>query len=80
MECLKNIEIREPDRSSLPFHPVLQFKFEQLNLSAECMTENEIDEQIDQLIGHIEQLRKEAKAKLKESIKKHDELFKGKTK
>ena len=76
MECRKKIEIKEPDKNSLPFHPTLQFQFEQLNLSAECVNENEIDEQINQLIKHIEQLRKEAKTKLNASIKRHDKLFK----
>lgn len=75
MECDKIIEIKEPDKNSPPFRPILQFQFKQLNLSAECMNENEIDEQIDQLIYHVEQLRKEAKIKLKNSIKRHDDLF-----
>ena len=75
MECDKIIEIKEPDKKSPPFRPILQFQFKQLNLSAECMNENEIDEQIDQLIYHVEQLRKEAKTKLKNSIKRHDDLF-----
>lgn len=80
MECRKKIEIKEPDKNSLPFHPILQFQFEQLNLSAECMNENEIDEQINQLIYHVEQLRNEAKIKLNTSIKKHDKLYKRKAK
>ena len=75
MQCDKIIEIKEPDKNSFPFRPILQFQFQQLNISAECMNENEIDEQINQLIFHVEQLRKEAKTKLKNSIKKHDDLF-----
>ena len=75
MECDKIIEIKEPDKKSSPFRPILQFQFKQLNLSAECMNENEIDEQIDQLIYHVEQLRKEAKIKLNNSIKRHDDRF-----
>ena len=76
LECRKKIEIKEPDENSLPFHPILQFQFEQLNLSAECMNEGEVDEQINQLIDHVEQLRKEAKIKLNTSIKKHNKLYK----
>ena len=76
MECEKKIEIKEPDKNSTPFRPILQFQFNQLNLSAECMSEDEIDEQIKQLIYHVEQLRKEAKIKLKNSIQRHDDLFK----
>jgi hypothetical protein len=75
MECDKIIEIKEPDKNSPPFRPILQFQFKQLNLSAECMNENEIDEQIDQLIYHVEQLRKDAKIKLKNSTKRHDDIF-----
>lgn len=80
MQFNDNIQIKEPDTDSLPFRPILQFRFEQLNLSAECMNEDEIDGQVNQLINRVEQLRKDAKKKFKNSIKKHDDLFKNKVK
>jgi hypothetical protein len=75
MEFDYEIKVKEPDKNSLPFQPILQFQFKQLNLSAECINENELDEQINQLIDRVEQLRKEAKIKLNNSIKRHDDLF-----
>ena len=76
MECSKKIEIREPDETSLPFSPILQFRFTQLNLSAECLNEKEIDEQINQLIYHVEKLRNKAKKEFKSAMERHDVLFK----
>ena len=74
MQFNSDIQIRESDKDSLPAPPTIQFRFEYS--SALCTYEGEIDGQVEQLINHVKQLGKDAKIKLKNSIKKHDDLYK----
>ena len=57
------------------FPPYVIFRIRQLNMTPNCMTENEIDEQINALIKNVEELRKKAKKKLKTAKLKHDKLL-----
>lgn len=75
MECELNIEVNEPKAGDMPFPPFVTFRFEQLNITPYCMTEMEIDEQVDMLLSEIESLRKESKKALKNAKKRHDALL-----
>ena len=60
MEC--DFNINALDGPSII--PSIQFKLIQLNYSAICFTNSEIDFQVDQLIRNAEMMRKKAKKKL----------------
>ena len=75
MQCHFEFEVTEPNETDMIFHPHLKFKFVQLNMTPELITDGEIDFQADQLIKEIGKMRKEAKNKLKQAIKRHDKLL-----
>ena len=75
MECTFEIEVAEPKKGEMLFRPYVSFRIKQLNLTPQCMTDREIDEQIDALIRDIKNLGKSAKKKLKNSKARHDKLL-----
>lgn len=75
MECTFDIEVNEPDGTGTLFRPYVSFRIKQLNPSANCMTDMEIDDQVNMLIAETERLRKKAKKVLKEAQTRHDELL-----
>jgi len=72
MECTFEIEVAEPKKGEMLFRPYVRFRIKQLNLTPQCMTDREIDEQIDALIRELKNLGKSAKKKLKDSNARHD--------
>jgi len=74
MECTFDIVVKEPDSINFIFKPSVKFSLTQLNLTPECMTDNEIDFQIDELINNAEELRKGVKKKLKDAKSRHDKI------
>ncbi len=75
MECKFDIEVIEPDKSDILFRPSIKFRIIQLNMAPECMTDGEIDYQVDNLIRDIEKLRLTAKKKLKDAQSRHDKIL-----
>lgn len=75
MECTYEIEVAEPKKGEMMFRPYVNFRITQLNLTPECMTDREIDEQIDALIREVKNLGKSAKKKLKDANARHDKLL-----
>ncbi len=75
MECTFDIKVAEPQKNDMLFKPHINFRIKQLNMTPNCMTEMEIDEQIDFLIRDVAKLRKKAKKKLKEAKLRHDKLL-----
>lgn len=75
MECKFNIEVEEPKSGDMLFRPYVSFRLEQLNVTPQCMTDKEIDEQVNMLIKEAEALRKKAKKALKVAQTRHDELL-----
>ena len=75
MECTFDIKVAEPQKNDMLFRPYINFRIKQLNMTPNCMTEMEIDEQIDLLIRDVAKLRKKAKKKLKEAKLRHDKLL-----
>lgn len=80
MECSFDIKVTEPEKNGMLFRPFINFRMVQLNLTPNCMTEREIDEQVDMLVRETERLRKKVKNDLKKAISKHDQLTAGKRK
>lgn len=79
MECELNIEVKEPKKGDYPFPPFVTFRFEQLNATPHCMTELEIDEQLNMLLSEVESLRKKSKKALKDAKNRNDKLFRSNT-
>lgn len=75
MECSFEIEVQEPDGTTILFRPYVTFRIHQLNMTPKCMSDEEIDYQVNSLIERVEDLRKEAKKKLKDAISRHDQLI-----
>lgn len=75
MECRFEIKVTEPKEDDLLFQPFVRFRLEQLNLTPQCMTDGEIDYQVDTLIREAEKLRKKAKKSLKDAETRHDALL-----
>lgn len=80
MECNYEIEIIGPKAKDKLFKPYVKFRFVQLNTSIDCMTDQEVDNQIDQLIYKIEELRKQVKKKLKSGKLNHKKIIEDKMK
>jgi len=78
MEFDSKIKVYEPDDAGPVFRPYVRIKIEQLNMSLKCITEKEIDLEIDCLLKEVERLRKEAKKKLKLAKSRHDEIINSK--
>lgn len=76
MECDFEIELSEPQEGSLMFRPYVIFRLIQLNKTPQCMTDREIDEQVNQIIRNAEELGKKAKKVLKDAISRHDDKLK----
>ena len=74
MQCSFDIEVKEPDSSGMLFQPYITFRIRQLNMTPQCMTEGEIDYQINALIKKVEELRKTAKKKLNAAQSRHDNI------
>lgn len=75
MECKFDIEVLEPDTSDILFQPYIKFRIIQLNMTPECMTDGEIDYQVDNIVRDIEKLRRTAKKKLKDAQSRHDKIL-----
>lgn len=75
MECTFEIEVAEPKKGETMFRPYVNFRIKQLNLTPQCMSDREIDEQIDLLIRDVKKLGTAAKRKLKDAIARHDQLL-----
>jgi hypothetical protein len=75
MECRFEIKVIEPKKDDVMLRPYVKFRLEQLNLTPNCMTDKEIDYQVDALIKEAEKLRKKAKKSLKDAQTRHDELL-----
>lgn len=75
MVCTFEIEVAEPKKGEMMFRPYVNFRIKQLNLTPECMTDREIDEQIDLLIRDVKKLGTAAKRKLKDAMARHDKLL-----
>ena len=75
MECDYEIEVIEPKNDDMMFRPYVMFRLKQLNLTPKCMTDGEIDYQVDAVIREAEKLRKKAKKSLKDAQKRHDDLL-----
>jgi hypothetical protein len=78
MECKLDVNVYGPEEKGMLFRPYVLFRIEQLNLTPQCMTDIEIDEQVNMLIRDVEKLRKKAKKALKEALSRHDELLRRK--
>lgn len=74
MECIFDVDVKEPDSIDLLFHPSVKFRLKQLNMTPGCMTNDEIDFQINELIKNVEKLRKTVKKKLKDAKSRHNEI------
>jgi len=74
MECAYEIEVAEPKKGKM-FRPYVNFRIKQLNLTPQCMSDREIDEQIDLLIRDVKKLGKSAKKKLKDANARHNKLL-----
>ena len=66
------LRVEEPTASGVLDRPWVTFKVRQLNQAPRCMSEQEIDEQVDALIGEVERLRKDAKKQYKAARARHD--------
>ncbi len=75
MQVHFGIEIVEPKKGDQLFPPQIRFQLSMLNVSAICLTDQEIDEQIRYLQVEVEKLAKQAKKKLKAAKKRHDALL-----
>ena len=75
MECDHEIFVNCPDEGTIIFRPYVKFRLIQLNMTAECMNDREIDEQISLLMREVKNLQRKAKASLKKAIAKHDALI-----
>ncbi len=75
MECNFEIKVNEPKIDDMMFAPYVQFRLVQLNLTLRCMTDREIDSQVDLIIKEAKKLGKKAKKSLKDAQKRHDELL-----
>ncbi len=75
MECTYEIEVAEPKKEEMPFRPYVIFRIKQLNLTPECTSDREIDEQIDLLLRDVKKLGTAAKRKLKDAMARHDQLL-----
>lgn len=75
MECTFEIEVAEPKKGEMMFKPYVNFRIKQLNLAPQCLSDREIDEQIDQLMREVKKLGKSAKKKLKDANARHDKLL-----
>ena len=80
MECKFEIDVKEPDATGMLFRPYIEFRIIQLNMTPNCMTDGEIDYQINELINKVEKLRKTAKKKLKAAQSRHDKIVSEKRK
>lgn len=80
MECKFKIEVNEPKSTDVLFKPYVNFRVTQLNMSSICMTDNEIDYQVDELIKQIEDLRVEVKDKLRLAQSNHSKIIEDKMK
>ncbi len=74
MEYKFDIDVKEPDSVDLLFHPSVKFRLKQLNMTPTCMTDNEIDFQINELINLAEKLRNTVKKKLKDAKSRHAKM------
>lgn len=77
MQCKFEIDLKEPDTLDKLFPPYVKFRLIQLNLTPQCMTENEIDYQVDELLKCVEELRRKVKKKLKAAKSRHDKIIEG---
>lgn len=75
MQCNYEIDIKEPDTSEMLFPPHVRFRLVQLNMTPDCVSDDEIDYQINALINHAEKMRKEVKKKLKAAKTRHDKIL-----
>ena len=75
MECNFEIELKEPDASDILFRPHVNFRIIQLNMTPDCYTEGDIDNEINALIKKIEGLKEKAKKKLKTANLRHDKML-----
>lgn len=75
MECTFEIDVRKSDTTDMLFRPFVKFRLKQLNITPECMNDDEIDYQANQLIEKVEELRKIAKRKLKAAKSRHDKML-----
>lgn len=80
MECKFKIEVNEPKSTDVLFKPYVNFRVTQLNMSSICMTDNEIDYQVDELIKQIEDLRVQVKDKLRLAQSNHSKIIEDKMK
>ena len=76
MECKYEIEIAEPKKDDMVFRPYVKFRLVQLNLTPKCMSDGEIDYQVEALIREAKKIGKKAKKSLKDAQRRHDELLK----
>ena len=74
MQYKFEIDVKEPDATGVLFHPYIEFRLIQLNMSPQCTRDAEIDFQINELIKKVEELRKAAKNKLKAAKSRHDKI------
>ena len=74
MECKFELDVKEPDASGMLFKPYINFRIIQLNMTPNCMTEDEIDYQANRLIKEVEKLKKEAKKKLNAAQLRHNKI------
>ena len=75
MVCSFEIEVEEPDGNTILFRPYVTFRIHQLNMTPQCRSDKNIDDQINLLIEKVEDPRKKTKKKLKNAISKHDQLI-----
>lgn len=75
MQCNFEIDVKEPDVSGLLFQPNVRFRLVQLNMTPDCVTDGEIDYQVNELIKHAEKMRKDVKKKLKAAQSRHDKIL-----
>ena len=74
MECKFEIDVKEPDATGMLFKPYIKFRIIQLNMTPDCMTDGEIDFQLNELINNVKELGKTAKKKLKTALSRHDKI------
>ena len=79
MQCNFEIKVKKPEKDEIPFRPYVKFRLIHLNFSLNCMNDEEIDDQVDELIRKAEELRKKAKKDLKDAQIIHDKLLKNRS-
>jgi len=75
METKFEFEVKQPTTSDILFKPTISFRLLQLNPTPMCLTDGEIDLQVDQLVAKVEELRRTAKQKLKGAKAQHAKLL-----